>query len=112
LPTAQHTTAEQILKSICVDIVILATLYANKKKTDENVWQFALALQELSNRLENRGDGTMGNVWRDQFILGFSDAGLRRELWGKVGAALDSSFVEEILRADEFGEVRQAFFLK
>lgn len=120
LPIAQRTTAEQMLsflKSIYGDIVPLATLcaqfFTRKQRTDENVRQFALALQELSNRLENRGDGTiMGNVLRDQFILGLCDAGLRRELRGMVRTAPDISFVEvkqeAILRAEEFGEVRQA----
>lgn len=120
LPAAQRMTAEQILsflKSIYGDTVPLATLraqfFTRKQRTDENVRQFALALQELSNRLDNRGDGTiMGNVLRDQFILGLCDAGLRRELRGMVRGAPDSSFIEvkkeAILRAEEFGEVRQA----
>lgn len=120
LPAAQRATSEQILtflKGIYGDIASLATLrsqfFTRKQRTDENVRQYALALQELSNRLENRGDGTTrGNILRDQFILGLLDVGLRRELRGMVRAAPDSSFLEvkqeAILRADEFGEVRQA----
>lgn len=120
LSVAQRTTAEQILlflKNSYGDIVPLATLraqfFTRKQRTDENVRQFALALQELSNRLENRNDSTIvGDVLRDQFILGLCDAGLRRELRGMVRAVPGSSFVEvkqeAILRAEEFGEVRQA----
>ncbi len=100
LPAAQRATSEQILtflKGIYGDIASLATLrsqfFTRKQRTDENVRQYALALQELSNRLENREDGTTrGNILRDQFILGLLDVGLRRELRGMVRAAPDSSF--------------------
>lgn len=120
LPGAQRSTADQILsflEGVYGDVVPVASLraqfFTRKQRTDENVRQFALGLQELSNRLENRGDRTIvGNVLRDQFILGLCDAGLRRELRGMVRTAPDSSFVkikqEAIQRAEESGEVRQA----
>lgn len=120
LPIAERVTSGQILtflKNNYGDTVPLATLrsqfFTRKQRTDESVRQFALVLQELSNRLESRGDHTTGGyVLRDQFILGLFDAGLRRELQGMVRASSDIAFVdikrEAILQADAFGEVRQA----
>lgn len=114
---ASVTNITSFLKSIYGDIIPLANLrsqfFTRKQRTDENVRQFALVLQELSNRLTVRGDTTTsGNVLRDQFISGLLDSVLRRELRNMVRTTSTLTFEEikreAMVRVDDLDNPPQA----
>lgn len=120
MPADQRATVQNIikfLKGIYGDTTPLANLrsqfFTRKQRTDENVRQFALGLQELSNRLTVRGDSTTsGNVLRDQFISGLLDNALRRELRNMVRTTSTLTFAEikreAIVRIDDLDNPPQA----
>lgn len=120
LPVAQRATVQTILsflEGIYGDTTPLASLrskfFTRKQRAEENVRQFALVLQELSNRLTARGDKTTeGHILRDQFISGLLDGGLRRELRGMVRASVNLSFAdikrEAMLRVEDLENTTHA----
>lgn len=119
MPADQHDSVQNIisfLQGIYGDTTSLTSLrsqfFTRKQRTDENVRQFALILQELSNRLMARGDTTTsGYVLRDQFISGLVDGALRRELHNMVRTTATLTFAEikreAMLRVDDFESVTQ-----
>lgn len=118
LPVDQRATVQAIfsfLEGIYGDTTPLASLrskfFTRKQRAEENVRQFALVLQELTNRLTARGDKTTGgHILRDQFISGLLDGGLRRELRGMVRASANLSYAkrEAMLRVEDFDNTTQA----
>lgn len=120
LVSNERRTVEQIitfLNNIYGDTVPISTIrsqfFTRKQRPQENVRQFALALQEFKNRLQNREGCAEGdNVLRDHFIAGLGDPALRREL--RVRVRLDPTLTfpqvkeEAIFRAEDTGDTPQA----
>lgn len=110
----ESKTAEQVLTFLegiygyNIPLALLRSqFFGRKQRSQESVRQFALALQEFSNRLQKQGDTTnSGHVLRDQFILGLLDPVVRQELRVRVRMEPNLSFTEAkqeaIWRSEEY----------